>query len=144
MTSLTDLPLVRILEDISRAIEPLKRYKPTLGMLIAKSVFSHVRQFDSTLRACVHEPVAALGVKLCSGDDLGQLLHVCGLDVHDVEALILYVEVPEVDSEIVAADERFPITVDRDAIDVVCMGIGVVSARDRSNHSIVMSEAREF
>ena len=53
-------------------------------MLIAQSRIPHVSKFDVTLRAAVHKQVAVYGVEFGSGDDLGQLLHVHGLDVHDV------------------------------------------------------------
>jgi hypothetical protein len=51
-------------------------------------------------------------MKLGSCDDLGQLLHVCRLDVNNVEALILNVEVPQVNPEIITADEGLAITID--------------------------------
>ena len=53
-------------------------------MLIAQSRVPHVRKLDVALRAAVHEQIAVYWVELGSGDDLGQLLHVDGLDVHDV------------------------------------------------------------
>lgn len=81
-------------------------------MLVAKSTLSHICKLDCALRTCVHEPITALRVEFCSRDDFGQLFHVCRLDVHDVEALILDVEVPEVDSEIIAADKCLTIAVD--------------------------------
>lgn len=113
-------------------------------MLIAKGIFSHISKLDGSFRTRVHEPVATLRMKLGSGDHLCQFLHVCGLYVNDVEALILYVEVPEVYSKVITADECLAIAIDRYAVNVVCMGVGVVSTRNRSNHSIVMCQAWEF
>ena len=77
-------------------------------------------------------------MKLGGRDYLRQLLHVCWLYVDNVEALILDIEVPEVYSEVIAADESLPIAVDRYAVDVICVGIGIGSARDSSNNGIVV------
>jgi len=68
--------------------------KHTLGMLIAESTFSHVCELDGAFATGVHEPIAALRVKFCGSDDLCKLLHVSRLDIHNVEALVLNVEVP--------------------------------------------------
>lgn len=81
-------------------------------MLIAESTLPHICQFDSAFRACVHEPIAANGVKFSGGDNLCQLLHIGGLDVNDVEALVLNVEVPEVDPEVITTDKGLSIAVD--------------------------------
>ena len=50
-------------------------------------------------------------MELSSSDDLGQFLHICRLDVYNIETLVLYVEVPEIDAQIVAADECFPVAI---------------------------------
>lgn len=110
-------------------------------MLITKGAFSHVGKLDGAFGACIHEPVAALRVKLCSRDNLGQLLHVSWLDVNNIEALILDVQVPEVYSQIVTADKGLPITVHRDAVDVVGVSISIGSTRDCGHHCIVMGKA---
>ena len=81
-------------------------------MLVAKSTLTHICQLDRALRTCVHEPIAALGVELCSCNDLSQFLHVGRLDIDNIKALVLNVEVPEVDSEVIAADECLTIAVD--------------------------------
>lgn len=113
-------------------------------MLIAKCAFAHISKLDGTLRACIHEPIATLWVELGSSNDLCQFLHVGRLDINNVEALILDVEVPQIYSQIVTADEGFPITVDRDAIDMVGMGVCVGSTRHSGNNSIVMCHARKL
>lgn len=74
-------------------------------------------------------------------DDLGQFLHISGFDIHDVEALVLNVEVPQVDTEIVTADEGLAIAVHRDTIDMVRMGICIRSARDGGDNCVVMCQA---
>lgn len=58
-------------------------------MLIAESALSHIGELDRALGAGVHEPVTAGGMELGGGDDLGQLLHVCRLNIDNVEALVL-------------------------------------------------------
>ena len=50
----------------------------------------------------VDKEIALLGMELGSGDHLGQLLHVGGLDVHDVEGLVRDLHVPQVDAKIVS------------------------------------------
>jgi len=116
----------------------------TFGMLVTKSTLAHVSQLDSALGAGVHEPVAADRVELGCCDDLGQFLHISGFDIHDVEALVLNVEVPQVDTEIVTADESLAIAVHRDTIDMVRMGICIRSAWDRSDNGIMMCQARHL
>ena len=118
--------------------------KLTLGVLVAQRTLPHVRQFDGTLRAGIHEPVAALRVELSSCDHLCELLHVGRLDVDNVKALVLNVKVPEIYAQIIAANERFSIAVDRDAVDVVCMGVGVGPAGDGGDNGVVVCQAREL
>ena len=111
-------------------------------MLIAQSTFTHICQLNCALRAGVHEPVAADGVELCCGNDLCEFLHVGRLDVDNVEALILDVQVPQVDPQIITADEGLSVTVHRYAVDVVCVCVGVRLPRYGSDDGIVVSEAR--
>lgn len=113
-------------------------------MLVAQRTLAHIRELDGALRARVHEPVAAEGVELGGSDDLSQLLHVGGFDVDNVETLVLYVQVPQVDAQIVAADECLAIAVDRDAVDVVRVGVGVCSTGYGSNDGVVVGEARQL
>ena len=63
----------------------------TLGVLVAQRFLPHICKLDRAFARSVHEPVAAGGMELCSGDDLCQLLHVRRLDVYYVETLILNV-----------------------------------------------------
>lgn len=83
-------------------------------------------------------------MKLGRSDDFGQLFHIRWFDIHDVEALVLYVEIPEIDAEIVTAYEGLSITVDRDAVDVVRMGVCVGASRYSGHDSIVMGQARKL
>lgn len=109
-------------------------------MLVAKGSLSHVGQFDGTLGAGVHEPVAAQGVELGSCYHLGQLLHVGWLDVDNVEALVLYIQVPEVDAQIITADKRLPVAVHRNAVDVVGVRICIRPAWHSGHDGIVVRE----
>lgn len=84
----------------------------TLCVLVAQSTFSHIRQLDGALGTSIHEPVAANRVKLRRGYNLCKLLHVGGLDINDVKTLVLDVQVPKVDSQIITTDERLAIAVD--------------------------------
>ena len=77
-------------------------------------------------------------MEFCSCDDLGQLLHVCGLDVDNVEALILDVEIPQIDPKIITADKGFAIAVDRDAVDVVGVRIRISPTRNGGDDRIMM------
>ena len=113
-------------------------------MLIAQCALPHVGQLDCAFRARVHEPVTAAGVELCRRDNLRELLHVRRLDVDDVEALVLDVQVPQVYAEIVAADEGLAVAVYRDAVDVVGVRVGVGSTRYGSHDGIVVRKAREL
>jgi hypothetical protein len=119
------------------------KQKLTLGVRVAQSPLAHVSQLDGSLAAGIHEPIAAHGVELCGGDDFGQLLHVGRLDVDNVEALVLNVEVPQVDAQIITADVRLAVAVDRNAIDVVGVGVGVNTARNGGNDRVVVGHARE-
>lgn len=83
-------------------------------------------------------------MKFGRSDDLGELLHVRRLDVDNVEALILDVQVPEIYAQIVATDECLPVAVDGYAIDVIRVSVGVGSSRDRGHNSIVMGETGEL
>ncbi len=65
-------------------------------MLITQSTLSHIGELDCAFGACVHEPVTALRMKLGGGDDLGQFFHVGGLDIYNVEALVLDVKIPQI------------------------------------------------
>lgn len=114
---------------------------PTLCVLVAERTLSHVGELDCALATGVHEPVAALGVKLGGGDDLRQLLHVGRLDVDNVEALILNVQVPEVDPQVIAGYERLPVRVDGYAVDMIGVCVRVCPPRHRSNNRVVMSES---
>ena len=107
-------------------------------MLIAQRLRSHIRQLDGAFGTGVHKPVAADGMKLSSCYDLSQLLHIRGFDVNNIEAFILYVEIPEIYSQIITAYECFSVAVHRDAIDVVGMRIGVRLSRDSRNNGVMV------
>lgn len=76
-------------------------------------------------------------------DDLRQLFHISWLNVNNVEALILDVEIPEVDPQVIAADKCFSITIYRNTVNVVRMGVGISSSRDCCNNTIMMRHPRK-
>ena len=82
-------------------------------------------------------------MELCGGNDFGQLLHVGRLDVNNVEALILNVEVPQIDAQVVTADVGFAIAVHRNAIDVISVSVGIHTARHGCNDCVVVCHAGE-
>lgn len=127
---------------VSRQQEALAKVSLTFGMLIAQRAFPHICELDGALGARIHEPVATLGMELCRGNDLGQFFHICWLDVDYVEALVLDIKIPKVDSKIVATDEGFAVAVYRDAVDVVRMCIRIRPPRNGSDDCVVVGHAR--
>lgn len=113
-------------------------------MLVTKRTFTHICKFDCSLRTCIHEPIAALRVKLSSSDDLCKFLHVRGFDIDNVKALVLDIQVPEIYPQIIAADESFSIAVDRYAVDVIGMSVCVGSTGHGGNDGVVMCHSREL
>lgn len=83
-------------------------------------------------------------MELCGGDDLGQFLHVSRLDVDDVKALVLDVKVPEIDAQVVTADEGLSIAVDRYAVDMVCMGVCIYPPGHGCDDCLMVRHAREL
>lgn len=58
--------------------------KLTLGVSVTQGLLPHVAQPDGALAAAVHKLVAVYRVEDGGRDHLRQLLHVGGLDVHNV------------------------------------------------------------
>lgn len=83
-------------------------------------------------------------MKLGSRDDFSELFHIRWLDVDNVETLILDVEVPQIDAEVVTTYERLPIAIDGYAVYVVGMSICVISARNSGDDGIVVSQSGEL
>lgn len=113
-------------------------------MLVAQRLLSHIGELDGAFTRSVHEPIATLRVELRGRDNFSELLHVCWLDVNNVEALILDVEVPQVYPQVVRADEGLAIAVHRYAVDVVGMCVGVDSSRDSGDNGVMMCHPREL
>lgn len=113
-------------------------------VFVAQGALPHVGQLDGAFRAGIHEPIAAGGMEFGSRDHFRQFLHVRWFDVDDIEALFLDVEVPQIDAKVVATYERLPVAVDRDAVDMVCMRIGVCPARHGSNHRVMVRHSRQL
>lgn len=83
-------------------------------------------------------------MELCGGDDLGQFLHVGGLDVDDIKALVLDVQVPEIDAQVITADESLSIAVDRYAVDMVCMGVCIYPPGHGCDDCLMVRHSREL
>jgi hypothetical protein len=83
-------------------------------------------------------------MELGSCDDLRKLLHVRWLDVDNVEALILDVEIPEVDPQIIATDECLSIAVNGYAVDMVGVCVRICLSGYCRDDGIVMCEPREL
>ena len=113
-------------------------------MLVAEGTLTHVCQLDRALGTSVHEPVAAHRVEFGGCDNLGELFHIRGLDIHDVETLVLDVKVPEVYAEIVTADKCLAIAVDRYAVDVVGVGVGISLPRYGGHYCVMVGQARQL
>ena len=83
-------------------------------------------------------------MEFCCCDDFRQLLHIRWLDIHDIEALILNIEVPKIDAQVVAADKGLAIAVHGNAVDVVCVGVGIRLLGDCSDHGVMMRHSRQL
>src|SRR2546423_13552368 len=107
-------------------------------MLVAQSTFTHIRELYGPFRASVHEPVAALRMKFRSRYHFCEFFHVRRFDINDVEALVLYVQVPEVDAKVITTDKCLSIAVDGYAVNMVCMCIGICSSWYGGHNSVVV------
>lgn len=114
------------------------RERHTLRVLITQCPLAHVRQLDGSLRASIHKPVTTGRVEFGRGDNFGEFFHVGRFDIDNVETLVLDVKVPEVDSEIIAAYEGLSVTVDGDAVDVVCMGVCICPPRYGCDNGVMV------
>lgn len=113
-------------------------------MLVTQRTLPHVCQLDGAFRAGVHEPVATDGVEFGSSDNFCQLFHIRRLNVNNIEALVLNIQIPEVDPEVIAADEGLAITIHGNAVDVICVGIRVGFAGNGGHHGIMMRQSWEL
>ena len=113
-------------------------------MLIAQRPLPHIRQLDRPFRTRIHEPITRGRMELCRSNHLRQLLHIRRLDIHDVETLVLDIQVPEIYPQIVRADEGLAVAVDGNAVDVVGMRVRVDSPRNGSDDGVVVGHAREL
>ena len=113
-------------------------------MLITQCPLAHIGQLNSSLRTSVHEPVAAGRMEFSGSNDFGELFHVGRFDIDNVKALVLDIEVPKVDTKIITAYEGLSVTVNGDAVDVVCMGIGICPPRNSGHDGIMVCHPRKL
>ena len=74
-----------------------------LTVRVTQRVGPHIREPNRPFTARVREQVTRPGVELRGGDHLREVLHVPRLDVHDVEARVVAVQVPQVDAQVIRA-----------------------------------------
>lgn len=80
-------------------------------------------------------------MEFSSCNDFSQFFHVGWLDIDNVETLVLNVEIPEIYSQVITADESLPITIHGDAVDMVRVCVGICSAGYGGNDSVMVGEA---
>ena len=68
-------------------------------MIITESRLAHVAQPYGSFAWWVDEEITFFRMELAGSDDLSQLLHVGRFDVNDVERLICYFHMPQIDPE---------------------------------------------
>lgn len=113
-------------------------------MLITQRPLPHIRQLNRPLRTRIHEPITRRGMKLCRRNDLRQLLHIRRLDIDDIEALVLDVEVPEIYPQIIRGDESLAIAIDGNAVDVVGVCVRIDPSGYGGDDGVMMGHTREF
>ena len=70
-------------------------------MAVAEGSHPHIAEPDEAFTWAVNEVVTVSWVKLSRSDDFSQLLHVGWLDVDYVETLICYIQMPQIDAQII-------------------------------------------
>ena len=86
---------------------------------IAERGCTHVAKVDLPATAAVHESTAVRRVELRGSDHFGQLLHVLGLDIYNVEGAVPDRAIPHVYPQIVGREEHLSVRAHGDGIDVV-------------------------
>lgn len=107
-------------------------------MLITQCPLPHISKLNRSFGAGVHKPVATGRVEFGGRDNLCKLLHVRGFDINDIKALVLNVEIPQIDSEVITADEGLPVAVHRNTVYMVRMSIGVRPSRHSCDNRIMV------
>jgi hypothetical protein len=83
-------------------------------------------------------------VEFRSSDNFCQFLHIRGFDVDNVEALVLDIQIPQVDPEIVTTDKGLAVAVYGDTVDVIGMGVGVGASGHGGDDGVMVGHAWEF
>ncbi len=81
----------------------------TFGVPVAEGTLAHVRKTYDAFAGAVHQEMRVHGVARRRGDDFSQLLHVFGLHIHDVEALVAHFQAPQVHAQVVGGNKRLVI-----------------------------------
>ncbi len=105
-------------------------------MPVAESSHSHVTKADEAFARAIDKVVAVCRVKLGGSNNFRQFLHVGRLDVDYIEALISYVQMPEVDAQVISRKVCLGVRVNRDRIYVIRVRVGVDPTRGRLHHKL--------
>mmetsp|Transcript_50687 Transcript_50687/g.162253 ORF Transcript_50687/g.162253 Transcript_50687/m.162253 type:complete len:260 (+) Transcript_50687:121-900(+) len=123
-----DVPPPRTELDVGDRCDDLRKEAPhprrlgflvQLGMAVAQRRVAHVGQADAPLAAAIRKQAAVARMEVCRGDHLCEVLHIGRLNVHNVEALVADLQVPEVHPQVVRGDVRLVVAVHCDRVDVV-------------------------
>mmetsp|Transcript_52623 Transcript_52623/g.145519 ORF Transcript_52623/g.145519 Transcript_52623/m.145519 type:complete len:345 (-) Transcript_52623:306-1340(-) len=98
----------------------------------ASRALAEIAQADEALAAAVDKLAVLRRVELGARDDLRQLLHIIGLNVHDVKRGGVGMYVPHVHAQVVGGEERRPVVVERERVDVVRVAVGVAALERRT------------
>ena len=96
-----------------------------LAVRVAHGVLAQICQTNRPLTRRVRQIVAIFRMKFGARDDFAQVFHVGRLYVHNVETLLIALEMPHVDSQIIRTDEGFPVAVHAQRVDVIRVRVGV-------------------
>jgi len=93
------------------AVRRVFRLLEQFRVFVAKRRRPHVAIPDRAFARTVHERRAVLRMKFCGCYHFRQVFHVSGFDVDDVERLIRYLQIPQIDPQIVGTHVRLIVTV---------------------------------
>mmetsp|Transcript_19826 Transcript_19826/g.61903 ORF Transcript_19826/g.61903 Transcript_19826/m.61903 type:complete len:396 (-) Transcript_19826:545-1732(-) len=103
---------------------------------VAEGGGAHVAEADAAARGGVEEGVAVDRVEVGRREDLGERLHVCRLDVDYVEAALSVSQVPQVEPQVVAGEERLAVGAERHRVYVVRVRVRKGSLRRRRDDAL--------
>lgn len=66
------------------------------------------------------------------------------LDVNDLEALVVNIQIPEIDSKIITTDEKLSIAIDGDTVEIIRVSVDITLPGSCCRHNFVVYETRDF